>query len=242
LAEPLIEAPYFFEPLGVKKIMGTLNICINHAGRISYASSQYTHAIHHSCFEIKPRRNNFDYIYLTKDLIELKGRKYDGKRNHLKRFQNKYPDYEFLPIGNRNKKEALEIFNKWFKSKKDNAKPTIATSGLAYRIEYDALNNALSYFEDLELSGGGIFIDGNLRGFFLGNKLHKNMAVGQFMYSDPDIKSIYQVLQWEGCRKLFNDYKYINMEDDLGLPGLRRSKLSYHPVRLEEKFDIQFQK
>ena len=242
LLSPINEEKYFLEPIGRKKVMSTIKECLNYTGRVATASSEYTFTFNHECFDIKALRNHYDYIYLTKDLIELKGRKYDGKRNHLKRFQKKYSDYKFLPIGKNNKKDALELFELWFINKTENSKPSVATSKMAYDMEFKALTNAFNDFDKLSLRGGGIFIGGKLKGFFIGNDLNKKMAVGQFMYADPDIKSIFQMLQWEGVKNIFYKHKYINLEDDLGLPGLRRMKLSYYPAWLEGKFEIKFQK
>jgi len=240
LNEPINEAPFFLEPIGRKKIMGTLNECLNHAGRISRASTQYTFAIHHNCFSISSLRNNFDYIYKIRNLIELKGRKLDGKRNHLKQFEKRYPNYKLKSLGKNNIKEAMNIFDNWFAEKKTGSKPSLATSDLAYKVEHQALSNTFKYFDELKLRGCGIYIEGVLKGFFVGSIINDKMVCGQFMYADTKIRSIFQILQRDGLKYLFSDYKYINMEDDLGLPGLRKSKLSYQPIRLEEKFDIKF--
>jgi hypothetical protein len=54
-----------------------------------------------------------------------------------------------------------------------------------------------------------------------------------------DKKGLYQVINQETARAIAaQGLAFINREEDLGDPGLRRAKLSYHPVRLEAKHTL----
>ena len=239
LISPKNEKPFFLEPIGRKKVISTLKTCLEHSGRISRASAQYSHILPQTCYNAEPVTNHFDYIYLTRTLSELKGRKFDGKRNHIKRFQKTYPNYQYLPITTKHRTKAIELFNKWFTNKKLHLKSSESTSDLAYEAELSALKSTFKEFEALDLCGGGIFVDGSLKGFCVWSEQNKKMASAHFMYGDPDIKNIYQILTWETCHRLSPRYTYINLEQDLGIPGIRKSKLSYYPVKIEEKFEIK---
>jgi hypothetical protein len=77
-----------------------------------------------------------------------------------------------------------------------------------------------------------------MKGFILGSRLNPETASVHFQYGDPSLRGISQTLLWEACNKTFSSFKYINLEQDLGIPGLRKAKLSYYPLRLEKKFEI----
>jgi hypothetical protein len=180
-------------------------------------------------------RNQFDYIYETKILAELKGGKYDGKRNHIKKFKSRFPDYKFTPLRPEHKKEALDLFEEWFSLRKKSR----YFPKLAHDSQKTAVNNAFSYFNELNLIGGAIYIDNIINGFILGSFLSPEIISIHFMYGHPAIQGTSQVLLWKGCNKSFASAKYVNLEQDLGIPGLRKAKLSNYPLRLEKKFEIK---
>ena len=103
----------------------------------------------------------------------------------------------------------------------------------------EALTSAFSNIDKLKLFGGAILIEKTLRGFTLGSFLNPETACIHFMFGDPDLPGISQALLFEACNKTFSKFKYLNLEQDLGIPGLRTSKLSYHPLRLEKKFNLR---
>lgn len=238
LATPPDEEPYFFEPIGRNSVRDTLSTCMEHAGRISCASTAYAFSFPHICYDIAPIRDHFDYIYFTKDLIELKGRRYDGKRNHIKNFRKRYASYDFRPIGRGNKSEAIKLYDDWFAAKKESEGYCEATSDLSYQSQMSAIETAFENFEELSLRGTGLFINNALQGFVIGSQINSSLACMHFMTASPDLHTPYPLLMSEGCSRLFSEFEYVNLEQDLGLEGLRKSKLSYHPMWLEEKFDI----
>lgn len=228
------EPPYFLEPLGHHRLEETVEVMLRHIGKISRVSESFASRLPEGKYKLTPLRNQFDYIYLTKELAELKGRKFDGKRNHIKRFKAKHPDYEFVPLTPDHRKEALELFERWFKIREESR----YFPRLAYNAQKAAVTAAFSKFEQLELLGGALLIDRSLKGFTLGSQLNSEMVSVHFLYSDPELPGIFQTILWEACNKTFSAFKYIDLEQDLGIPGLRTAKLSYHPLRLEEKFEV----
>lgn len=224
------EPPYFLEPLGHHKLSETVGVMLKHIGRISRASKNFVFRLPEGEHKSSPLRNQFDYIYLTKELADLKGRKFDGKRNHIKRFGTKVPAYEFVPLTPDLKREALSLFEKWFKVRENPRMSHIA--------QKNAVTSAFSNFEQLNLLGGALLIDGELKGFTLGSQLNPETISVHFLYSDPELPGIFQTILWEACNKTYSAFKYVNLEQDLGIPGLRTAKLSYHPLRLEQKFEV----
>ena len=232
---PPNEPPYFLEPFGIHKIPETTEICLKHAGKISRASENFVSGLNLYKYRIICLRNQFDYIYQTKALAELQGRKFDGKRNHIKKFNNRFPNHEFIHLDASHKNDALKLFDTWFDKKRE----TSYFVKLPHPFQKSAINKAFSYFEPLNMMGGAILIEKEMKGFILGSALNSETVAIHFQYGDPSIYGISQILLWEACHKIFSSFRHINLEQDLGIPGLRKAKLSYHPLRLEKKFEIK---
>lgn len=235
LISPPTEPPYFLEPLSHNKLIETVKVCLQHAGRISRASESLIVGLPRGVFHYSCLRNQFDYVYQVSELAELKGKKFDGKRNQIKKFQHRFPKYEFVQLESGSKDRALELFERWFESKKDTAYFT----KLSYMAQRKALVSAFLNFEKLEILGGALIAENALRGFIMGSVLTAKTVAAHFSYTDPEYPGVSQTLLWEACNHTFSAYTNINLEQDLGIPGLRQAKLSYHPLRLEKKFEIK---
>lgn len=232
---PPNEPPYFLEPAGGHKSQETLDICLKHAGRISRAGEEFISRIDFKKYKITCLRDQFDYIYETRTLAELKGRKYDGKRNHIKRFRERFPDHKFIRLDASLMAAAMELFETWFERKKESRH----FPKLAYTAQKAALEKAFLHPDQLKLRGTALFLEEEMKGLILGSALNPDTASVHFQYGDPSIRGVSQALLWEACRNIFSDFKYLNLEQDLGIPGLRKAKLSYCPLRLEKKFEIR---
>jgi hypothetical protein len=228
------EPPYFLEPLGRNKVTETVETCLQHIGKISRVSRDLASLLPSNRYKIVPQPNQFDYVYLTQELATLKGKKFDGKRNHIRRFKNRFPDYSFVPLGEEFKKESLDLFERWFAIRKESR----YFPRLAHTAQKNAILSAFSSYKQLSLEGGAILLGKSLKGFTLGSRLNSEALCVHFLYGDPDLPGISQAMLWEACNKTYGGFKYLNLEQDLGIPGLRSAKLSYHPLRLEEKLEI----
>ncbi|NQT29522.1 MAG: DUF2156 domain-containing protein [Candidatus Saganbacteria bacterium] len=234
LASPPNEPSFFLEPLGNHKIVETVDLCLKDSGKISRVSEGFLSKLPKDKYHLSCLRDQFDYVYLTKILAELKGKKYDGKRNHIKKFKIRHPNYEFRPLKEDQKNEALALFETWFSMRKHSR----FFPKLAYSSQKEAVETAFVNFRELGLRGGALFVDNAMKGFVLGSALNNNTASIHFMYGYPSLQGTSQVLLWEACNKTFSDFTYLNLEQDLGIPGLRKAKLSYYPHKLEKKFEI----
>ncbi|MFA6549257.1 MAG: phosphatidylglycerol lysyltransferase domain-containing protein [Candidatus Margulisiibacteriota bacterium] len=228
------EPPFFLEPIGKNKIMETMDLCLEKHPSFSRASKKLIQQLNPKDFHIKCLRAHCDYVYDRKKLAELKGKEFDGKRNHIKKFTRRHPHYQFVPLRPEDKKAALELFEKWFSVRQESR----FFPRLAHIAQKKAVEQAFLHFEALHLIGGALKDGDALIGFTIGSQLNTHTASVHFAYADPSSAGSAQSLLSEACNKLFNAFPFVNLEQDLGIPGLRKAKLSYHPLRIEKKYEI----
>lgn len=198
---------------------------------LSYEQSEMLEKKYPGWFEFSDNADYKDYIYNTDDLAELRGRHYHGKRNHIYRFEENYPGYKAESITEENIRSCKVIAENW-------------TDDTAEEILYekDTIITALEHMEELGLEGCVIRIpdsnaDDGFRtaAFAVGERLTKDCFVIHFEKTDPEIREAYAIVNREFARRLKGRYKYINREEDLGVEGLRKAKMSYRPALMCEK-------
>ena len=180
-------------------------------------------------YQFIPDRKSWDYLYLTKDLLELKGRKYQQKRNHINKFKQLY-DYSYESIETKHIKECLDTFEYWVADKGED---------LTIQEERLALQEALNNLKSLGLQGGLLRVNGRVAAFSLGSLLNAQTAHIHFEKANQELSGIYSVINQHFVEQAWSETKYINREDDLGIPGLREAKRRYHPTRMIRKFIIR---
>jgi len=180
-------------------------------------------------FALTEQPDYSDYIYLKKDLMDLKGKRYLKKRNHIHGFSKQYVEAA------RTKIEALTMVNipdtllfldRWC-AEGNRCDPgqnrNLAEESRAARLMLENL-------ELLEAQGIAIRIDGDICAFGIVTSLNSQMKVLNFEKADSHIRGLYQFLDQECARRLFEGVEYINKESDMGMPGLANSKKSYDPI------------
>lgn len=179
-------------------------------------------------FTFRESRDYFEYIYLSEDLAELRGRKYHGKRNHISKFKNTY-QYSFELIDDSNKKDALYVSKLWCEQNVlgDN-------NGLSHEV--CAIRESFRYFDELGFKGAIIKIDGKPVAMTAGERVCDDVFVVHFEKALPGYDGLYAAINHFFAKEL-TQYKYINREEDLGIEGLRKAKLSYKPAILLEEFE-----
>lgn len=177
-------------------------------------------------YKIEYQRDEADYLYEWETLAYLKGKKLHGKRNHINRFLENYPDYKYELIDDENYKECIELTRSW---KENNELDDTA----AY--ETDILKYALENRKVLGLNGALIRVNNRVIAFTLGEPLKEDTYVVHFEKAYADVQGAYAMINREFVRRSLKGYRYINREEDMGIPGLRHAKTSYQPVRLVEK-------
>jgi len=182
-------------------------------------------------FAAEPDPNNADYLYRANDLVSLPGKKYDGKRNLIKKFKAAY-EYEYIAIDDRVARDCLKFEETWCGIKNcDNVK------GLDN--ERRAVREMLENFSEFGLMGGAIRVDGAICAIVVGERLNPNTLVMHILKAEPSKAGLYQTALNEFLARQGRDFEYVNLEQDLGEEGLRRSKISYHPVGMIEKYTLR---
>lgn len=183
-------------------------------------------------FNITADRDNFDYVYLAQDLINLSGRKFHGKKNHLNAFRKEYPDAEYLPITEEIIPQCREQLNIWSETHK-RANPDDPFIG----YEQAAIHEIFDHFDAFKLKGGAILLDDKVVAFTFGERLNSDTAVIHVEKADPSIRGIYVAINQGFVEHEWSDVIYINREEDMGIEGLRKAKESYRPIKMIEKFN-----
>jgi hypothetical protein len=176
-----------------------------------------------------------DYIYRTEDLIELRGNAYKTKRNEINQFRRAHPSHALLPFSKAHRDAALELLNSWVQNRL-RALPDGRVEEFLFNLEMErkAIQRAIALYDELNLEGLSLFIDGKLEGFTFGERLNRDVANVLIEKTNFNIQGAAQYLFRE-FTKVFSDCTYINVGDDLGFENLRRVKMSYRPAMFGEK-------
>lgn len=179
-------------------------------------------------FQIEYDRDSADYVYEAERLISLSGKKLHGKRNHINRFKENYPDWSYEKIMERNVAECIEMAQEW------RIQNSCAEKGEMHN-EFCVTINALKHLKELELQGGLIRADGRVVAFSIGEPCGEDMFVVHIEKAFADVQGAYPIINQQFVEHEAAGYRYINREEDTGEEGLRKAKLSYDPVFLMEK-------
>lgn len=183
-------------------------------------------------FRFYTDRDNFDYVYSIDDLADLKGRKYQKKRNHIHRFEEAHPDYRILPLDRQTLMGAFDMLVRWYQARSE------TDPHMDFHLEQLALQRAFTFQEQLGMEGLVLVDGGQVLAFTMGSRLNANTFDVHFEKAMDIADGAYPVINREFARYLREKYpelRWLNREDDLGLEGLRKAKLSYYPDRLVEK-------
>lgn len=182
-------------------------------------------------FEVEALRQDYEYIYLSEDLIELKGRKYQPKRNHISFFcrSNRW-QYEKIDRSNIN--ECLAMSRRWLEKSAEEYREELEE-------EYRIIELFFAHYEELGLVGGLLRCDGEVIAYTFGEKMTEDMFCVHVEKAYADIRGAYAMINRQFVLNELSEYKYINREDDTGAPNLRKAKLSYHPAILYEKYEAR---
>lgn len=171
-----------------------------------------------------------DYIYLRSELASLSGKAFHKKKNHFSKFVRTYPDYKYYEIGACNIYDAQKVADAWYYEH-------LQDEDASQLAEYKAIKEALENFEELGLIGGIIYVNNSPCAMTIASKINENTvdvhfekAVGEYALNGG----------YAAINKLFSEkldgVTWLNREEDIGIEGLRKAKLSYRPKIMLKKY------
>ena len=178
-------------------------------------------------------RSQCDYVYLVQDLIDLKGRKYHRKRNHIKQFKEKY-SYQYVPLTAEWVPQCLQLQAEWCDLRNCEASPGLRNESLA-------IKEAFTHFAKLKVKGGVILINGKVEAFTLADPLNPETIVVHIEKANAAYEGLYPTINQAFLEHEGSGYTYVNREQDLGEEGLRKAKESYFPHHLVNKYTVTFE-
>lgn len=178
--------------------------------------------------KIEADRDYFDYVYRASDLAELPGTKYGKIRNRLNKFTKNF-SYTIEEILQHNMEEVHEFLKRWCLWKD-------CSSDELLENEHKAINFSMKHFFELNLKGLALRIDGTVQAIAVYEQMNPDTILVHFEKGSPDYDGIYKAINMETAQRVRHLAPYINREEDIGSPGLRQAKLSYHPDHFIELY------
>ncbi len=179
-------------------------------------------------FEILECRDEFEYIYKSEDLINLSGKKFHSKRNHISSFSKKY-NWRYERITEQNIDKVNECAKKWYLENAEKSDDSLS-------IDKNESKTLIKNMESLDLVGGAIFVDEEVVAFTIGTSINDRIFDIMVEKALPEFATAYAVINREFAKNELFGYEFINREDDMGIEGLRKAKLSYKPEILLKKY------
>jgi len=178
-------------------------------------------------FEVFKETDWSDYVYHTEDLKTLKGRKYNGQRNHMNAFKKNFPDYSFEELTAHNIAQVMDFFVHLNSIDLDTA---------ISKEEHDKVIEVLENYDAYGCFGGVLKASDEVVAFAVAENINDVMFV-HIEKADKNYRGAYQVVNNELVKRFATDeIKFINREEDVGDPGLRYSKRAYHPCAILDKY------
>ena len=177
-------------------------------------------------------RASFDYVYDINDLADLKGRKYQKKRNHFNRFRINHPDYRVEPLDEGNLPRVRAMIDGWYAAR------TADNPESDHAMEEVALSRALRRYRELEMDGLVLLDRDEVLAVTLGSRFSAGTVDVHFEKARSDVDGAYAAINCEFARYIrerYPDVRFLDREEDMGLEGLRRAKESYLPHHMVEK-------
>jgi hypothetical protein len=227
--------------LGVKKPQKTVEALLDYAskkdlGHLTLVPEVAVSRLPERLFNVSEERDNFDYIYSTKQLAKLQGKSFKVKRHLSNRFAKEHPEAKFItaPLSQPDSyREVLQVLAEWTEKKaKDD---TVMENKAIRRIL------KLAKLDENELILSGVYIQTELLAFSIDEVLTNGYAISHFYKVKSEHKGISEYLNCKTAAHLFKQgVEFWSWEQDLGIEGLRKSKMSYRPVQFLKKFSVSY--
>ena len=238
--DPISKEKYIYMPMGIGNLHASIETMKQEFGRynnpliikaltpkmVSEVNSKNTH---HFNFTIN--RNEFEYIYKIKQIAEYSDKKLRRKRESCKHFENHHI-FEFVKYEEKHYPLVLDLIEKWHHDRDDD--------GLIVKSEKEGILKILNHFDILACEGFVLMISGEVVGFIIAEPLTTDILVIHYEKGIRSYKGVYDVLKRNVARYYQSRFKYISLEEDMGIKGLRIAKELYRPNHLITKGTIIF--
>ena len=179
-------------------------------------------------FAYSVNRDRADYLYLREKLVTLSGKKLQPKRNHISKFKRTYPNYEYRPLTADLVPDCIRLGEEWCRTND-------SCMQRAMQAEQRMIDYALHHIDELHIVGGTLWVEGRMVAFTFGARINAEAFDVCVEKADTAYEGAYAMINNEFVSRLPEDITYINREEDLGLEGLRKAKLSYQPDLILDK-------
>lgn len=186
-------------------------------------------------FVFEPHDHTWDYLYRIEKLATLSGKKLHGKRNHINKFLSLYPDWKFEPLTVESLPECREMNRQWRKANGEKDDENMELESMALRRVFD-------HYEELEMEGGLLRVNGQVVAFTMGSQVSDDTFDVQFEKALTQFEGAYPMINREFARYIQVKYPqvvYLNREEDMGEEGLRKAKQSYYPDIWLKKYEAR---
>lgn len=184
-------------------------------------------------FDVDQNRDYSDYVYFREKLENLSGKKLQSKRNHINKFLSLYPQYEYKPLTKEMISDCLRLERQWKAGQDDDEQAD------SQNMELRAMTRVFHRWDQLGMSGGTIWVDGELVAFTYGCPINHDTFDVCVEKANVAYEGAYTIINREFVRHLPDQFIYINREEDMGEEGLRKAKLSYRSDILQEKLLVR---
>lgn len=228
-------APSYFFPIGdgdIKRAIDELSEYAEAKGEklafrlVSKENKDKLISLYGDRFSVKDSRDSFDYVYLTEKMISLSGKKLHSKRNHLNYF---FENYDFVYRRVEDEKLLQSCAQKaydWVSSKEKNKNS----------FELGAMKSYFENYFEFNQTGAVLEADGDIIAMSFGEKISDDTALIQIELANENYRGAYQAINKLFCENEWSGFTYVNREEDMGIEGLRKAKMSYQPAFLVEKY------
>ena len=233
------DEPHYLAPIGFGNMANGLSLIMEHARQNGNSFPMYGISAEIKAemetampgkFTFTEMRDKADYIYYANDLITLGGKKLHAKRNFINRFTNDNKGrYEFCEIDDGNLAEVVEFHKKW--CIQNGCHEDVSLHG-----EKCAVALGLKRRRELNLLTGVLYLDGKVVAYSFGSQMSDDTVVVQIEKADHTVDGAYPMINRLFAERHCRNVEFVNREEDMGLEGLRKAKLSYHPVFLLMKY------
>lgn len=180
-------------------------------------------------FKITFDRDGSDYIYSREELVNLIGKKYQPKRNHISFFKKNF-NWSYEAISKENIPECIEMNERWIEASLEERRDELSQ-------ELDIIKLVFSNYDKLGFVGGLIRVDGEVIAYTMGERMNSDTFCVHFEKAFSAYRGAYPMINREFCERELSSYRYVDREDDLGADNLRKAKLSYYPAFIKEEYE-----